>query len=357
MGAGQGQDLDRIVGDPGLAQGFAGGEEFGLEVQQPADRALRRRLGAHALSRLARLGAEDARQGREPGVGGRGDAHGVGDLAVVGRTGLHGLGHAVPFGGIDPGDEVLFQLFGAAVGLGAGQGVGIGRGSGLSPVDIVQQVGALGLDHRQQGLEPLPVQFDGEMAVGQADGTVGSGDGGAGQVLARGMAEGGGGLVFQHGEAGRDPGLEREATQQFFAEGVDGLDLQPARRLQRAGEQFAGAGQGRVIHRLRVAVVQPGQFARQGGVVQHGPAAQLVEQPGLHLGGGGLGVGDAQDGAGIDLVQQQPRHPVDQGGGLARAGVGGDEDGQARVGRDDLGGHAHSSSPSPITDHSQTRAR
>ncbi len=112
-----------------------------------------------------------------------------------------------------------------------------------------------------------------------------------------------------------------------------------------------------MIHRLRVAVVQPGQFARQGGVVQHGPAAQLIEQPGLHLGGGGLGVGDAQDGAGIDLVQQQPRHPVDQGGGLARAGVGGDEDGQARVGGDDLGDDAHSSSPSPMTDHSQTRAR
>lgn len=155
------------------------------------------------------------------------------------------------------------------------------------------------------------------MAVGLSNGTVRVGDGGAGQVLARGMAEGGGGLVFQNGETGRDPGLQRETTQQLLTEGVKGLDLQPAGRLQRPGEQFAGAGQGGVIEGQRIAVVQPGQFTRQGGVVQHGPAAQLVEQPGLHLGGGGLGVGDAQDGAGIDLIQQQPRHPVDQGGGLA----------------------------------------
>ncbi len=241
VGAGQCQDLDRIVGDLGLAQGLARDQEFGLKVQQPADRALRRRLGAHALTRFARLGAEDPGQGREPGVGRGGDAHGVGDLLVIGRAGLHGLGHAVPLAGIDEGDEIALQILRTAVALGAGQGPRIGRGSGLGAVDIIQQVGAFSLDHRQQGLEPLPVQLDGEMAVGLADGTVGIGDGGAGQVFARGMAQRGRGLVFQNGEAGRDPGFQREAPQQLFAEGVDGLDLQPAGRLQRAGEQLAGA--------------------------------------------------------------------------------------------------------------------
>ena len=44
------------------------------------------------------------------------------------------------------------------------------------------------------------------------------------------------GLV-QHGEARRDIGLERKLMQQPRAEGVDGLHLQPARRLQRRGEQ------------------------------------------------------------------------------------------------------------------------
>ena len=66
--------------------------------------------------------------------------------------------------------------------------------------------------------------------------------------------------------------------------------------------------------------------SRQRRVVHDGPAAQLFEQPRLHLGGGGLGVGDAQDLAGLDPSQQQARHAVDQGRGLARAGVGGDED-------------------------------
>jgi hypothetical protein len=38
------------------------------------------------------------------------------------------------------------------------------------------------------------------------------------------------------GEARADPGLQREATQDGGAEGVDGLDLQPARRLDGAGK-------------------------------------------------------------------------------------------------------------------------
>ena len=43
----------------------------------------------------------------------------------------------------------------------------------------------------------------------------------------------------QHLEARRDIGLERKLVQQPRAEGVDGLHLQPARRLQRLGEQPA----------------------------------------------------------------------------------------------------------------------
>ncbi|MNL29068.1 hypothetical protein D3C87_1507400 [compost metagenome] len=118
-----------------------------------------------------------------------------------------------------------------------------GGGAVADAGDIVGQVGAPGLDHGQQALEAAPVQLDGEMAVGLTDRTVRIAQGGAGQFLARGVAEGDGGLVFQHGEAGRDAGLNGEAAQQLFAEGVDGLDLQPARRLQGAGEQAARLGQ------------------------------------------------------------------------------------------------------------------
>ena len=40
-----------------------------------------------------------------------------------------------------------------------------------------------------------------------------------------------------------DVGLQRKLVQHRFAEGVDGLDLQPARRLQRLGEQPSRAAE------------------------------------------------------------------------------------------------------------------
>ena len=43
--------------------------------------------------------------------------------------------------------------------------------------------------------------------------------------------------LVEHVEARRDVGLERELMQQLRAEGMDGLHLQAARRLQRRGEQ------------------------------------------------------------------------------------------------------------------------
>ena len=45
------------------------------------------------------------------------------------------------------------------------------------------------------------------------------------------------GRLVEHGEARRDIGLERKLLQQPRAEGVDGLHLQPARRLERGREQ------------------------------------------------------------------------------------------------------------------------
>ena len=204
------------------------------------------------------------------------------------------------------------------------------------------------------------------MGIGGAEAAVGVGQGGAGQVLARRMRQGDGRLVLQNLESGRHPGLDREAPQQLFAEGVDGLDLQPARRLQRAGEQAAGVGQVGRLQAGRVAAVELDQIAGQFGVIHDGPAAQLLEQPRLHLGGGGLGVGDAQDLGRSRLLQQQPGHPVHEGGGLARAGVGGDEDRAAGIGGGPLvgaglfegrEGHSGASSSPPTTCHSQTRAR
>jgi hypothetical protein len=49
--------------------------------------------------------------------------------------------------------------------------------------------------------------------------------------------------LVEFGEAGRDAGLERIVPQERGAEGVDRLDLEPARRLDRGGEERAGLGE------------------------------------------------------------------------------------------------------------------
>ena len=66
------------------------------------------------------------------------------------------------------------------------------------------------------------------------------------------------------------------------------------------------------------------QRRAQRGVVEHRPAAERLEQPVLHLGRRRLGVGEAEDLLRLGAGQQQPRHPVGQHPGLARAGIGRD---------------------------------
>ena len=194
--------------------------------------------------------------------------------------------------------------------------------------------------------------------------------------LARPQQEVGGVEVVQHLEPGRDVALEREQVQQALAEGVDGLDLQPARRLDRAGEQPS-----RLVERLgsrgqrRHGRPGVGDGGAQGGVVEPRPAREVAEHPDRHVGGGRLGEGEAQDARGRDARQQQPQHPLGEHMRLARAGIGrhpgrGAGMGGAalaldRVGRDGgggvrPGGGRHGSAPSPVppvADHSLTRAR
>ena len=61
---------------------------------------------------------------------------------------------------------------------------------------------------------------------------------GLGQYVVARLVQGFGGTAFIHHRAmGRNPGLQGEACQQGFTEGMDVLDFQPARRIQRSGEQ------------------------------------------------------------------------------------------------------------------------
>ena len=85
------------------------------------------------------------------------------------------------------------------------------------------------------------------------------------------------GLV-QHGEARGDIGLERKLVQQPRAEGVDGLHLQPARRLQRRGEQPARprARFGARAWRRSTALIS----LVERGVVERRPVGQPLEHVG-----------------------------------------------------------------------------
>ncbi|MNI04992.1 hypothetical protein D3C73_579340 [compost metagenome] len=367
VGVGEGQQLDGVVGDLGGAQLVAGGQKLVLKIGKPACGVGRRLLGRHRFAGRAGAGQEDDAQAVEAPVVFEGvDQFGRAVLVGLGAGG-HQLGHAPDLAPVQPAHEVGLDVLGRRFRIGAGQDVGAGRAAVGDAGDIIGQFGALGLDQGQQILETAPVQFDREMAVGCADRPLCVIEGGAGQFLARGVAEGDRRLVLQHGEARRDARLDGEAAQQLFAEGVDGLDLQSAGGLQGAGEQAARFGQAGGIERGGVAVVQFRQGFGQLAVVHDGPFAKPLEQAGLHLGGGGLGVGHAQDGRGRGAAQQQARHPADQGGGLARSRVGGDEDRARRVGGAGLGVEGvfgpdvevHSASPSsapPMTCHSQTRA-
>ena len=171
--------------------------------------------------------------------------------------------------------------------------------------------------------------------------------------------------VVEHGEARRHIGLERKLLQQPGAQRVDGLHLQPARRLQRGGEQFAGAHAQRASTRAMPASRIAASSASSSSVTQWPrventrsamlAAAALVKVMQRIFSGG-------------TLSSKQPDHPLHQHMGLARAGIGRDEGRRRRVGRARLRGADgrrngarrghHSSIPRPpAADHSLMRAR
>ncbi len=100
---------------------------------------------------------------------------------------------------------------------------------------------------------------------------------------------------------------------------MDRLNPQPARRFNGAREQAARLQQGvrpdRAIH------AKLSQRLAQVDFIQHRPATQAPEQAVLHLGRGGLGIGQAQNALRLYPVQQEPRYPVGQDAGLARSGI------------------------------------
>ena len=171
--------------------------------------------------------------------------------------------------------------------------------------------------------------------------------------------------IVEHGKPRRHIGLERKLLQQPRAQRVDGLHLQPARRLQRAGEQLA-----RRFAQACAGIRNAGLADRriQRIVIERHPMAQRGEHALRHVGGGGFCKRDAEDLFRRDVVEQQPDHPLHQHMRLARSGIGRNERGRrgigrarlrvAHIGRNDAGSLHHSSIPSPpAADHSLMRAR
>ena len=115
--------------------------------------------------------------------------------------------------------------------------------------------------------------------------------------------------IVQDGELARHVRLEGKLVQQPLAEGVDRLDLQPARRLQRPGEEPPRLAQllpgGRAPFEL-------GDRRRELGLVEHRPFAERAEDAARHLRGGDLGEGQAEDRGRIGAGEQQADHALGQ---------------------------------------------
>ena len=136
--------------------------------------------------------------------------------------------------------------------------------------------------------------------------------------------------VVDHAKAARDVRFQRKAVQHGFAEGVDRLDLQAARRIERMGEELPRPARGRLVGNVARHLAK---LRRERLVPQRRPSRQPAVHAVGHLRGSGLGVGEAEDLGRGNAREKQPDHTQRQDVRLARARVGRDPGGMARVRR------------------------
>ncbi|MNY57879.1 hypothetical protein D3C86_1941440 [compost metagenome] len=111
-----------------------------------------------------------------------------------------------------------------------------------------------------------------------------------------------------------DIGFQRKLVQQRLAEGVDGLDFQPARCFQRLGKQPARFGKLDAIRRL---AFDGGDAVLKIGIRQSRPFRQTVENTARHFRRRGLGIGEAQNRRRPAAGQKQANDALGQDMGLA----------------------------------------
>ncbi len=102
--------------------------------------------------------------------------------------------------------------------------------------------------------------------------------------------------IVEHTEAGLDPGLDREPPQQRLGEGVDSLDVDPARRLEYPREQPPGQ---RHLRLIRVLTGEAEQRLAELFIAERDPSFERFADPVGHLRSGGLGKGQREDLAGL----------------------------------------------------------
>ena len=122
-----------------------------------------------------------------------------------------------------------------------------------------------------------------------------------------------------------DVRLERKLMEDRLAEGVDGLDLQAARRLQRLGEQPARPAQLVGVRAVAFELLDLSATSSSSASAVH--AGEVVVDALRHVGGSRARVGEAQDLRRVGALQQQPDDAPRQHMRLARAGIGRNPDG------------------------------
>ena len=244
VGAGEGEGVDGVLRD-------LRGDELTADVAQ----AFLLILQPGANGRIDRLGAEPGGRGAgacgdhapEFGEGGpiAKRAHPVGELAVrLARSPRHQFGPTSPLAPphAAQGFRLDVNLTGDLGKTAATPDIRDIAVVGFRRVDVGGNGGAAGLEVGEHGVERGPVELHREVRVGGGDHALRRLERQLRHLLPRQGGYPPRRVVFQDGEARRDASLEREPPKELFAEGVDGLDLQPARCLQGAGEKRAGGG-------------------------------------------------------------------------------------------------------------------
>ena len=174
--------------------------------------------------------------------------------------------------------------------------------------------------------------------------------------------------LFKYGKARRNIRFEWKPVQELRAECVNCLHFKATRGFEGSGEQ---PSRQRAPRRIGFDVRARPDCLLERGVVEHRPFAERVEHPLRHIGGGGLGEGDAKDFFRLHACKEKIDHALRQNMGLTRSGIGSHPSGRlgirdrtlqrADLERDDLrpphSAPGISSMTPPELDHSLTRAR